>query len=157
MARWFTACGFPTDGKSVLFLEGGSAFGTDWEVYLRGIDGSPAIHLGNRCGDGALIRRALGVGDKESVALPIVLNSQRRRAGASAAAALTYFTIVFSSIIVDAVYGQKMYATFSLIRSAVNGLPTLPYRRLRKSSPDFTLCATSPSRIWICFPGGQEW
>jgi len=37
---------FSMDGKSVLFLEGGAASGIDYEVYLRGTDGSPAIHLG---------------------------------------------------------------------------------------------------------------
>ena len=37
---------FSTDSKSVLFLEGGAASGSDWDVYLRGADGRPAIHLG---------------------------------------------------------------------------------------------------------------
>ena len=37
---------FSTDSKSVLFTEGGAASGDDYEVYLRGADGSPAIHLG---------------------------------------------------------------------------------------------------------------
>ena len=37
---------FSADNKSLLFLEGGSATGADWDVYLRGTDGSPAIRLG---------------------------------------------------------------------------------------------------------------
>jgi dipeptidyl aminopeptidase/acylaminoacyl peptidase len=41
---------FSADGKSVLFLEGGAASGTDLELYLRGTDGGPAIHLGTGAG-----------------------------------------------------------------------------------------------------------
>ena len=41
---------FSTDGKSVLFTEGGAASGDDYEVYLRGADGGPAIHLGTGAG-----------------------------------------------------------------------------------------------------------
>jgi len=38
--------GISDDGKSILFDEGGIATGDKGGVYLRGTDGSPAIHLG---------------------------------------------------------------------------------------------------------------
>ncbi len=34
------------DGKTLLMVEGGSASGTDWAVYLRPTDGSPAVVIG---------------------------------------------------------------------------------------------------------------
>ena len=45
-----TPTDFSTDGKSVLFLEGGSASGADYQTYFRGANGSPSIHLGTGAG-----------------------------------------------------------------------------------------------------------
>jgi Tol biopolymer transport system component len=47
---WFDfsgGSGLSDDGKSILFSEGGIAAGDKGGVYLRGTDGSPAVHLGD--------------------------------------------------------------------------------------------------------------
>jgi hypothetical protein len=47
---WFDfsgGSGLSDDGKSILFSEGGIAAGDKGGIYIRGTDGSPAIHLGD--------------------------------------------------------------------------------------------------------------
>lgn len=44
---WPIGLGFSADGKQLLFTEQGAGGGPGYSVYLRGVDGSPAVRLGD--------------------------------------------------------------------------------------------------------------
>src|SRR5262249_1838283 len=61
---------FSADGKSLLFYESGEGGGSGYSVYLRGVDGSPPVRLG----DG----RAMGLSPAGQRALSIPLHAPSR-------------------------------------------------------------------------------
>jgi dipeptidyl aminopeptidase/acylaminoacyl peptidase len=55
---WPIGLGFSSDGRQIFFTEQGTGGGPEYSVYLRGVDGSPAVRLG----DGSVL--ALSPDDK---------------------------------------------------------------------------------------------
>jgi dipeptidyl aminopeptidase/acylaminoacyl peptidase len=79
---WFDfshGTGISDDGKNILFNEGGIATGDKGGVYLRGTDGSPAIHLGEGYGVGLSPdgKWALAIDSRGLVLLPVGAGQSR--------------------------------------------------------------------------------
>jgi serine/threonine protein kinase len=71
--------GLSDDGKSILFDEGGIATGDKGGVYLRGTDGSPAVHLGEGYAVGLSPdgKWALAMDSRGLVLLPVGVGQSR--------------------------------------------------------------------------------